>query len=276
MATKKELENKIESLEDRIEELEQNSFTHPLQKRQKDALKNTLKDGVEMGTGGYLDLGSMLFTSDIVNANTSAEVDRGFILAGRNRERTINNEGDNTQLQLEHHEGTTGSTNWSFFYGLRPPLYFNNGFSVTAGESTLTDSTFNWDTNELAGAYLVLKNSSNIIQEVYQIVSNTATEITIDGTWDSSHSNANYGVLVPVYLGSAEYPWRRLYVGEDIRLGFGSSGGDQVTYIKWGTGSPEGSVTANVGSLFLRKDGGSGTTLYVKESGTGNTGWVAK
>lgn len=43
-----------------------------------------------------------------------------------------------------------------------------------------------------------------------------------------------------------------------------------------GTGSPAGVVTAPVGSIFLRTDGGAGTTLYVKESGTGNTGWVAK
>ena len=43
-----------------------------------------------------------------------------------------------------------------------------------------------------------------------------------------------------------------------------------------GTGSPEGAITATVGSLWTRTDGGAGTTLYVKESGTGNTGWVAK
>ena len=43
-----------------------------------------------------------------------------------------------------------------------------------------------------------------------------------------------------------------------------------------GTGTPEGSVTASVGSLYTRSDGGASTTLYVKESGTGNTGWVAK
>lgn len=43
-----------------------------------------------------------------------------------------------------------------------------------------------------------------------------------------------------------------------------------------GNGTPEGAVTANVGSLFLRRDGGASTTLYVKESGTGNTGWIAK
>lgn len=46
--------------------------------------------------------------------------------------------------------------------------------------------------------------------------------------------------------------------------------------ISRGTGSPEGVVTALVGSLYLRTDGGASTTLYVKESGTGNTGWVGK
>lgn len=43
-----------------------------------------------------------------------------------------------------------------------------------------------------------------------------------------------------------------------------------------GTGSPNGTVTAPVGSLYLDIVGGAGTTLYVKESGTGNTGWVNK
>ena len=43
-----------------------------------------------------------------------------------------------------------------------------------------------------------------------------------------------------------------------------------------GSGTPEGSVTASVGSLYTRTDGSASTTLYVKESGVGNTGWVAK
>lgn len=43
-----------------------------------------------------------------------------------------------------------------------------------------------------------------------------------------------------------------------------------------GNGSPEGEVTARVGTLYRRLDGGAGTCLYVKESGTSNTGWVAK
>ena len=40
--------------------------------------------------------------------------------------------------------------------------------------------------------------------------------------------------------------------------------------------TPEGALTAPIGSSALQRNGGAGTTLYVKESGTGNTGWVAK
>lgn len=42
------------------------------------------------------------------------------------------------------------------------------------------------------------------------------------------------------------------------------------------TGSPEGAVRAAVGSLYLRLDGGTTATLYIKETSTTSTGWVAK
>lgn len=42
-----------------------------------------------------------------------------------------------------------------------------------------------------------------------------------------------------------------------------------------GTATPEGAVTAPVGSIFLRTDGAAGTTLYTKQTGAGNTGWFA-
>jgi hypothetical protein len=50
----------------------------------------------------------------------------------------------------------------------------------------------------------------------------------------------------------------------------------QDILIRAGQGTPEGVLAANPGSLFLRTNGGAGTTLYVKESGTGATGWVGK
>jgi len=57
---------------------------------------------------------------------------------------------------------------------------------------------------------------------------------------------------------------------------FGDGTAQPAVIVRAGTGSPEGVVTAPVGSLFLRMDGGAGTTLYVKQSGTGNTGWAGK
>jgi hypothetical protein len=44
-----------------------------------------------------------------------------------------------------------------------------------------------------------------------------------------------------------------------------------------GSGSPNSVVVGNPGDLYTNTSGGAGTTLYVKESGTGtNTGWVGK
>lgn len=40
-------------------------------------------------------------------------------------------------------------------------------------------------------------------------------------------------------------------------------------------GTPESAVTAPVGTVAQRSDGAAGTALYIKESGTGNTGWAA-
>ena len=54
------------------------------------------------------------------------------------------------------------------------------------------------------------------------------------------------------------------------RAAFGS------LYEYFGSGSPETVVTAPVGSVYHRTDGGAGTSFYVKESGAGNTGRVAK
>lgn len=47
--------------------------------------------------------------------------------------------------------------------------------------------------------------------------------------------------------------------------------------VRTGTGAPGGVVVGSVGDLWLRSDGGAGSTLYVKESWTNTTaGWAAK
>jgi hypothetical protein len=86
--------------------------------------------------------------------------------------------------------------------------------------------------------------------------------------------------------GVAEIPNAALVAMADGKLAkFDESSGSfvdavpNVDYlpVKSGTGSPNSAVTGSVGNIYIRTDGGPGTTFYVKESGAGtNTGWVAK
>lgn len=47
--------------------------------------------------------------------------------------------------------------------------------------------------------------------------------------------------------------------------------------VKFGAGSPEGVVVADRGTLYMRSDGSTNTTLYVKTASDGEaTGWTAK
>ena len=43
-----------------------------------------------------------------------------------------------------------------------------------------------------------------------------------------------------------------------------------------GEGTPENSIKARPGSVYMRTDGGANTSIYIKESGVENTGWIAK
>jgi hypothetical protein len=63
---------------------------------------------------------------------------------------------------------------------------------------------------------------------------------------------------------------------ETIPFSVSGTGAVNSLYQRVGSGTPEGVVTAPVGAVFHRTDGGAGTSFYVKESGAGNTGWVAK
>ena len=161
---------------------------------------------------------------------------------------------------------------FAFLWANRTPIVASTG-TITKGANTLTDSSARFDTNKLAGSILNLGE----LKESRQILSNTENVITLDDNWEAESGSYDYEVITPIFLGSANYPFTRLYVANDIRLGYGASDGTQVRYIKWGAGSPEGVVTANPGSLYLNISGGGNTTLYIKESGTQtNTGWVAK
>lgn len=219
-----------------------------------------------------------------LHKDTVSEQVQGSITSGKNRKfdniiplnKTDFDDVNFSQMIIGHNPQSTQSMSgpsvfppFSFLWALRTPYIEGSGL-ITNGGTTLTDNTADFK-NSLAGSVLYLSNL-----EARKVVSNTSNEITIDGTWSSASGEYGYQLVTPIFLGAAQYPFTRLYVGEDIRLGYGSSGGSQVQYIKWGNGSPEGVVTANIGSLYLRRDGSTNTTLYIKESGTGSSGWIAK
>ena len=71
-------------------------------------------------------------------------------------------------------------------------------------------------------------------------------------------------------LGASSLRWANIY-GTKLRPG------DGTAFWTSGNGSPEGVVTGDIGCLYSRLDAPSAVTcLYVKTSGTGNTGWTAK
>jgi len=93
---------------------------------------------------------------------------------------------------------------------------------------------------------------------------------TGDSLLDTDFTNAGImttnGVGVYSYTADNSTNWDTAYTTSNTT----------AALVQTGTGTPEAVVTAPVGTLFLRTDGGASTTLYVKESGSGNTGWVAK
>lgn len=147
----------------------------------------------------------------------------------------------------------------------RDALYSNlNSFNTAVGSeafSLLQTGTHNTSIGLRAGTYLnggnnltIANNSVFIGSETRSFADNQTNEIVIG--YNALGSGSNTAVI-----GNSSITV--LYLA-------GSVGWFQ------GDGTPEGAVAAPVGSFYSRKDGGAGTSFYVKESGVGNTGWVAK
>ena len=100
--------------------------------------------------------------------------------------------------------------------------------------------------------------------------STASSNACLYGTIDTG-DNLTFGVLGNGFVWSNS----RIYAESGFRWST-SSGTANDRGLFTGSGSPESAVTANPGSIYLDTGGGASTTLYVKESGGGNTGWVAK
>lgn len=245
-------------------------------------LRNTLN----LAPSEIIQMGNMRFeeVSNVGSKNVDQQdLQKGFIVVGKDKDDTV--ASNNMQLVFENQGYTDRSTNQSFVYGQRYPLFTGVKSSVSSGGSVMTVEDYSFKGGELIGAQAISFDVDGANPISRYITGNTNNIITVQGTWGSTRSDTTWMIFMPVYLGAAQWPWRQVYAGGEsvansgnqrraIRLGHGATVSCQAIY--FGSGSPESVVTAVIGSMYLRSDGSTSTTLYIKTSGTGNTGWTAK
>lgn len=135
----------------------------------------------------------------------------------------------------------------------------DSGNASAVSATTLTDSSKSWATNAYAGFLLNITGGTGVGQ-TRRIASNTGTVLTVETGFTTQGvtigTDSDYEIIDPEF-------------GPSVSGVRGSA-----PFEGWGT--PEGVVPAMPGAQFRRLDGGTDTSFYVKETGTGRTGWVAK
>jgi len=249
----KNLENRIAQLEQKLKTLEAKYAVH--QHNDVDGTNHLRKsfrlDADQSGTIG--DGQTQTFRA----YNTTDGLNFFFInTLGSDTTPGITKKSPNMQLEMTHIPDQASL--FSYLTAQREPLvgsYENTSISTTLGGNTVTITGFNFTTNELAGAYINIYNSSTDLIETQTIASNTATVITISGTWLAS-TTGTFKIYTPVFLGRTETIFRRVYVEEGT-----TSGG-----VRFGVGATNNTQNGLLymdatGDLYWRNKAGASTKL---------------
>lgn len=163
-------------------------------------------------------------------------------------------------------DGSTGTT-----------LYIKESGAGNTGWVAVSPSSATWSAPGTIGSGTPNTGAFTTLSATGQITSTLTTgtaPFVIASTTKSTNLNADLldssDWAAPGAIGSttpAAGSFTTLSASTSVAIG--------TPTVKSGTGSPEGVVTATVGSLFFRTDGSAGTVLYSKEAGSGNAGWVA-
>ena len=208
-------------------------------------------------TSGRYIQGSMLLESGGtggLNLATSAATPLRFYTNGDNLRLTIDSAGAATFAGAVN--GTTAAFSGTITNAKSTSTVASGAVSVMAGTSAVAGILQEWKTNTSS-------------QRAYI---GTADQVVSGGTIADFAIDATSGNLV---LSTAQTTRATISSTGATFAGAVSVSGTAATWTS-GTSSPESVKTAPVGSLYTRTDGGASTTLYVKESGAGNTGWIAK
>lgn len=135
-----------------------------------------------------------------------------------------------------------------------------DGFRVLSTESPRTKKLTVRGTSAWGMGFVSVRNC-HIPPEDYDVVAPSGTSgfvVSVDDSYSGPSATTPYGIFDRQTINGG-----RTYVPSRMV--------DNLT----GTGPPENVVTAPLAAMYRNLSGGAGTTLYIKESGTGNTGWRA-
>ena len=257
-----ELKDMVTKLSDQIDIFKDEYKEH---NHQKNGESVPITSSVELAPNEHIKIGNFSLeetTTATPETASGGDFVRGFLVVGTDTDATDGSE--NTQITIEHQGNTTGNIsgtggiNDTFFYGIRAPIFTGTRAAVASGTTLLKTNEFSFKANELDGANIAVFDSANPTQfDVYEIASNTNNEIIVTGgTWTFTDTSASWVIFMPVYLGSAQYPWRRVYTSD------GSAGG-----IRFGMGDTNGAQNALLYTegtdLKFRKKDGTVTTVTV-------------
>jgi hypothetical protein len=162
---------------------------------------------------------------------------------------------------------------------------------------TKADGIFTYSTGTGTTYAMVHRNSAAFATTNYsgyaiQMATSTTADqnsmLLLTRFMDTTHATrSSQIVLQGLYNGSVQNVWNYaagvfyLYHGgaavtQTTSIGLILIPGGAATKMITGPNSPEGVHVGAIGSIYMATNGGAGTTFYVKESGTGDTGWVAK
>lgn len=164
-------------------------------------------------------------------------------------------------------------------------LFIRGIESLIFGEVKVTDAHVTvMGINGAVGSLLInrLKSSGDIMESAIRLYSaKTVSILNLNEASIISTSGIdlirNEGIISVGRVGTYSGDVNEEYYSAGSRAVLEIVNGDfNSPLISKGIGSPEGVVIAGLGSTYNRLDGSTGTSLYIKESGTGNTGWIAK
>lgn len=152
------------------------------------------------------------------------------------------------------------------------------GIDVQAVSVNMTDvligpgNQFTTEANSLAACVRLLADGANITDVSVVGCQGDACDYGLQREVDSGGTFDGQVLYNANNFDSSVGDVNDIAVTAPLRIGFNAS--TLGANLFQGNGTPEGVVTARIGSQYMRLDGGPGTVLYYKEAGTGSTGWV--